>query len=108
VAAPFQRQVAVAHCQGRSFDREIQAAVRIQVVVEMLVVKAAGLVGAIVRPKQGRAGRSVLPVCPQMALSGLAGLVESEIEFRYFDAVSVAEYGWCFQAAMLQTGQVQK
>ena len=58
----------------------MQAAAGAQVVVEMLVVRAAGLVDAIVRLVLGHAGRSVLSLRPQRAMSGLAGLVKSEIE----------------------------
>lgn len=60
----------------------MQAAAGIRVVVEMLAARVAGLVDAIARLERGRAGRSVLYLCPQMAMSGLVGLVEAEVGFR--------------------------
>lgn len=42
--APFRRWVAVAHYQGRSFDREMQAAAEIRAEVGTLAARAAGLV----------------------------------------------------------------
>lgn len=69
----------------------MQAAAGTQVVVGTLAAKAAGLVDAIVWPEQGRTVRPVLFVDPRRAISGLAELVEFEVECRYFVAVFVAE-----------------
>ena len=59
----------------------MQAAAGIQVVVEILAVRAAGLANAVVPPEQGRLVRSVLSPCPQRAMPGLAALVEFEVDF---------------------------
>ena len=89
--ALLHRRVVAAQYQGRSFGREMQAAAEIRVEVETLAARAAGLVNAIVWPEQCRADQPVLSAGPQRAMSGLAELVEFEVECRYFDAVFVAE-----------------
>ena len=60
-------------------------------VVETLVVRAAGLVNTSGWPGQDRAGWSVPVVDPPRAMSGLVELVGYEVECRYFGAVPVAE-----------------
>lgn len=89
--ALLHRRVAAAQYQGRRFGREMQAAAGIRVEVETLAARAAGLVSTIARPEQGRTDQPVLSADPQRAMSGLAELVKFEVEYRYFDAVFVAE-----------------